>query len=367
MVLPPRQALATEVACPEPPPAESLRALGGLRELAAPLGLRIGSVLDTTPGAYRETALREFSAATPKNAMKWALVHPARDTYDFCAADAIVALARDHGMRVRGHTLAWHEQNPPWLLQGTFTRDGLIAILRDHIQAVVGHYREKFPGVVYQWDVVNEPIADCSADPNDPRYAAYDAKAGACALRRNLWLSGIGPDYVALALQFAREADPQARLFVNEYGTERGMPEALAKRRGLLNLVTALKAARAPLDGVGLQFHLGRGGPPPQVLATLMNDVAASGVEVAVTELDVAMGATGPGWIATPADLELQAQQYRQVLDACLGSPAGHTFVMWGFTDAVTWIAPEQPCIFDRDYRPKPAYRALRQGLLQAR
>lgn len=268
-------------------------------------------------------------------------------------------------MLVRGHTLAWDGQNPAWLVNGSFTRDQMVALLHDHISTVVGHFKAKFPGTVYQWDVVNEPIQDCSPSPGDPLYQYYDRAARSCVLRRNIWQRKIGDDYIALALRFAHDADPEALLYVNEYGTEPDTPGALAKRKGLMNLVTSLRAAGVPIHGIGLQFHIGREGPPPATLNSLMSDVASWGVEVAVTELDVAIGAPSLAATARQKALARQALTYRQVLDACLGNAACHTFVVWGFTDAATWLSPDQPCIFDKAYLPKPAYIALLDRLLE--
>jgi len=203
---------------------------------------------------------------------------------------------------------------------------------------------------VVQWDVVNEAVADCPG----PR---------PCGLRDTIWLQKIGPQYIEMAFRFAREADPSAKLYYNDYGTESGDSSALAKRDGMLLLMAGLLAHGVPIDGVGLQFHVGLGAPPGAYLADLFQRIAALNLDVAVTELDVGLD-SGAG--AMPA-LQQQALVYRDVLDACLNQARCHTFVVWGFTDAASWRAAQAPCIFDAKLRPKPAYMALLDDLLQHR
>src|SRR4051794_12751248 len=183
-------AAATSWAAPATASASSVEAAGAasavpdpttatLRQLARHTGLRIGTAVDTTAlrndARYRELVATEFSSVTPENVMKWEVVHPAQDRYDFSQADELVAFARAHGQKVRGHTLVWHNQLPSWLTSGTWTRNQLRAILREHIFTVVGRYR----GRVWAWDVVNEAFNDDGT------------------LRQTIWLKTIGPDYIA--------------------------------------------------------------------------------------------------------------------------------------------------------------------------
>jgi endo-1,4-beta-xylanase len=349
----PLPAGATDLPCPPSPnpPVALTGTPPTLRELATPRGLRIGSALAPTSlrnTQYRDTAAREFSVLTPENQLKWATVHPRRAVYDFCAADQLASFAAAHGMAMRGHTLAWHNQNPAWLTDTAFSRDEMIAILHDHIATVVGHYKTAFPGLVTQWDVVNEAITDCGG-------------TAPCPLRSTVWSQRIGPDYLDYAFRFAREADPAARLFYNDYSIERPG----AKLDGVLAQVDAMRARGVPVDGVGFQFHIGAYGAPSAAdIAATMGAVSSRGLDVAVTELDVGVGITGTNATASPNQLGTQAAVYRRVLDGCLANARCHTFVVWGFTDAQTWRSPDQPCLFDKQYVPKVAYDALRDRLL---
>ncbi|MDQ1256265.1 MAG: endo,4-beta-xylanase, partial [Candidatus Hydrogenedentes bacterium] len=175
-----------------------------LRDLAEARGKRIGvavnaGALEHDP-VYRRMVGREFNVITPENAMKHGPLCPAPGEYDFTAGDAIVSFAEEHGMRVRGHTLVWHNQLPQWLTEGDYSRDELCGLLREHIQTLVQHYR----GKVFAWDVVNEAL-----DENG-------------SLRKTIWLERIGPEYIVWAFRWAREADPDALLFYNDYEHEGG-------------------------------------------------------------------------------------------------------------------------------------------------
>ncbi len=126
-----------------------------LRDAAQASGLLIGTAVrpaQLSEAAYASTRAREFNMLEPEDALKWEVVHPERQSFDFSRADEIMDFANRHGMKVRGHALVWHHQNPKWLTQGTYTSRELAQILEQHIKTVVGHYR----GRIFAWDVVNE-------------------------------------------------------------------------------------------------------------------------------------------------------------------------------------------------------------------
>jgi endo-1,4-beta-xylanase len=315
---------------------------GPLRVLAQRAGIAIGTAVDAGALArddgYRTELAREFSSVTPENAMKWAALEPERGKPDWSGADALVDFAAAHGMRVRGHTLVWYSQNPDWLTGGGFSRAELIALMRAHIAAVMDRYR----GRVGTWDVVNEPMADTGG-----------------GLRDSIWSQGIGPDYVAIALRAARAADPQAKLFVNETAADGIGPKSDA----LYALVKGLLADDVPLDGVGFQLHAELGhGLVPGVRRNFRR-FAALGLEVNVTEADVAVRLP-----ASVDDRRRQADIYREMLDDCLAVPACRSFTVWGFTDRYSWIPATQPgfgaaTLLDENLDPKPAYDAVARAL----
>jgi endo-1,4-beta-xylanase len=312
----------------------------GLRELAAARGLHLGAAV--APGHLQdkelaEALVRNFDYLTPDNSLKWEAVHPAPGQYRFDDADAIVAFAQAHGMAVRGHNLAWHIQNPAWLLGSSELRDDPQALLREHITQVVGHFK----GKIRDWDVVNEPL-----DENGE-------------LRKNLWLVAIGPDYIERAFRWAHEADPQAKLFLNEYGNETPGPKSDAFQK----LVKDLLARGVPIHGVGLQFHLeGRYVPDFGAVAKNLERLAALGVEVQITELDVRLEQP-----AGPEALAQQAQIYAELTRAALAYKAS-ALITWGMTDRFSWIPGHfrgqgSALLFDEQLRPKPAAAAVRDVL----
>jgi endo-1,4-beta-xylanase len=276
---------------------------------------------------------------TPENAMKFGPLHPGRDSYDFGDADSIVDFAKSHGMEVRGHALVWHNQLPGWLIGKSWERDELIEVLREHIMTVVGRYR----GRIDAWDVVNEAVADDGS------------------LRDAIWLRSIGPDYIDMAFRWAHEADPQARLFYNDYGGE-GLGR---KSEAIYDLVQGLRRRGVPIHGVGLQMHIGLWPfPSPQDVAANMSRLDALGLEVHVTEMDVRI--VSP---VTDEKLAEQARIYGDMLRVCLSARNCKAFALWGFTDRYSWIPQFFPgsgwaLIFDESYRPKPAYNALSDALV---
>ncbi|MFM7270143.1 MAG: endo-1,4-beta-xylanase [Actinomycetes bacterium] len=325
-------------ACRPVPPDATLRSLAALRD-----GRSIGTSVDPTQFSRPADAGligTQFSSVTPENAMKWEVVHPGTSTWNFATGDAILDFAEAHGQRVRGHALVWHRQNPAWLTGGTFTREQLTQVLRDHIETLVGRYR----GRIAQWDVVNEAIADDGT------------------LRDTLWLRGIGPDYIRLAFEYAHAADPDAELYINDYLIELGGPKADT----LLWIVQSLRAAGVPIHGVGYQMHeLGPAMMPnPDLLAERMRRFTAVGVDVEITEMDVALRLPSD----PVADPQRQADAYGSAVMACLAVSRCTGITTWNYADSESWIPGEFPgwgeaSIYDGSLAPKPAVDRIRKLL----
>lgn len=316
-----------------------------LRVAADKHAFYVGTSVDIGPFRnkvpYQETLRREFNMLVAENAFKWDSIHADRDTYNFADTDAMVAFAEANGMKVRGHTLVWHNQLPGWLTNGNFTRDEVITLLHDHINAVMSRYK----GRILAWDVVNEGIDDATGGL---RTASF-------------WYQKIGPDYISIAFEFAHEADPDAKLYYNDYSAE----DMGRKADAVYALLRDMKAAGVPVDGVGWQMHLLNGFRITDANRQNAERLAALGLEMMVTELDVR------GRLPLSAmDLQTQAESYREVADFCLRQPSCKALVMWGFTDKYSWIPSFFPgmggaLIFDASYQPKPAYQSL-QAALQA-
>ncbi|GIH95749.1 endo-1,4-beta-xylanase [Planobispora siamensis] len=328
------------------PPDASRAAHGGrtpdnLRELARKLGVRMGSAVNATALAeeadYRRVLNREFDHVTAENAMKWESVEPQRGVYAWEDADAVVRNALRNRQQVRGHTLVWHNQIPAWLTEGV--ADGSIdaaelrKILRDHIMTEVGRYR----GKIRAWDVVNEVVDD---DGN---------------LRQSIWLTHLGPGYIADAFRWAHQADPRAKLYINDYNLEWNTN----KINTTLGIVKDLKAQRVPIHGIGFQGHLGIQYDYPGDFADIMRQFTDLGLEAAITEADVRMVLP-----VTPEKLATQADYYKRMLSTCAANKRCAEFTVWGYTDRHSWVpdwfeGEGAACIMDENLTPKPAYHAL--------
>jgi endo-1,4-beta-xylanase len=343
-----------------------------LREAARSSGMLIGTAVrpaQLLEAAYASTLAREFNMVEPEDALKWEVVHPAPEVFDFSQADQIVDFARRNDMKVRGHTLVWHRQNPKWLMEGNYTSSELAGILEKHIKTVVGHYR----GKIFAWDVVNEGFDELR--PGELRDTIWRDRPGIGSVSggggaRN---SGQSYSYIERCFRWAHEADPQALLFYNEAEAE----GVNAKSDAIYAMVRDFRERRVPIDGVGFQMHISETN-----MSKLHADVAsisanirrftALGVQVHITELDVALPVDAER-NARPEDLQLQAEIYAEIAAACLShhlSYSGCTAIQtWGFTDKYSWIGSHSKQTqgaalpFDRNYRAKPAYEALRNAL----
>ena len=344
------QTPTTFLPTPSPPPTATPLPRPSLRSLAEANGLLVGVSVGAgwlSDPTYANLLTSEFNAVTAENAMKFESLHPGPQEYSFEESDAIVDFASQNGMKVRGHTLVWGNQLPEWVLEGEYSREEWIEILRQHINTVVGRYRDTQSSAlegqgktVIAWDVVNEAIGEKGE------------------LLDNFWLQKIGPSYIPLAFQFAHEADPQALLFYNDNGGEGLNP----KSQGIYNLVQGLVKASVPIDGVGFQLHVGLDGVPSAgELVANMKRLADLGLVVHITEMDVRTQYRSD---PLPQKLEAQAGVYRQVVEACLQSPNCQGFFTWGLTDSHSWIPgltgkEDFPLLFDQQYQPKPALFAL--------
>jgi endo-1,4-beta-xylanase len=306
--------------------------------------------------AYASTLAHEFNMLEPEDALKWEVVHPEPRTFDFSQADQLVDFATRHGMKVRGHTLVWHRQNPKWLTEGKYNSSELAEILEKHIKTVVGHYR----GKIFAWDVVNE--ASDELHPGQLRSTIWRDQPG-------IGLAANGYAYMERCFRWAHEADPQALLFYNEGAdTEVVNPKSDA----IYALIRDFRQRGVPIDGVGLQMHISNLHADVASISANIKRFTALGVQVHITEMDVALPVDAEG-NARVEDLQTQADVYRQIATACLSHPGCTAIQTWGFTDKYSWIGSHSKktqgaaLLFDRNYRAKPATEALRNALAAGR
>jgi endo-1,4-beta-xylanase len=320
-----------------------------LRQEADRIGILVGTAVNPVyldQPAYASTLAREYNMLEPEDAMKWTALRPDENTFNFDAADRLVDFAQAHAMKVRGHNLLWATHNPKWLVEGHYSPEQLNNLMKQHIHQVVSRYR----GKVFAWDVVNE---------------AFDQHG---QLRDSIWynqpgigLAAKGTAYIEQAFRWAHEADPQALLFYNEAEGEAINPKSDA----IYAMAKDFKKRGVPLDGIGLQMHILSLAADPASIAANIKRLTKLGVQVQITEMDVALPVDSHGAVLDPADLQKQAEIYRQIADLCLHNRGCTAFQTWGFTDKYSWIprfthwTKGAALPLDAQYQPKPADTAL--------
>jgi endo-1,4-beta-xylanase len=359
-----------------------------LRDAARGSGVLIGTAVrpgQLSEAAYASTLAREFNMVEPEDALKWEVVHPERESFDFSQADQIVDFASRHNMKVRGHTLVWHRQNPKWLTEGNYTSGELAEILKRHIKTVVGHYR----GRIFAWDIVNEAFDElrpgtlrstlwsdhpgmggaASGMAARDKAASFEPRASSNSARSELAARSSEPySYIEKCFRWAHEADPQALLFYNEAEAE----TVNSKSDAIYAMVRDFRERGVPIDGIGLQMHIAKLQADVVSISANIQRFTTLGVQVHITEMDVALPVDAER-NASPEDLQLQADIYRQIAAVCLSHPGCTAIQTWGFTDKYSWIGSHSKqtqgaaLLFDRDYRAKPAYEALRNALATGR
>lgn len=275
---------------------------------------------DLGDSAYTTILNREFNSVVAENAMKWDATEPNRGQFDFSRGDQLVDHARSQGMSVRGHTLVWHAQQPGWA-QGLYGDDLRQAML-NHIDGVAGHYR----GQISSWDVVNEAFE-------------WDGSRRQSNLQQQL-----GNGWIEEAFRRADAADPNAKLCYNDYGTD----ELNAKSDAIYRMVQDFLSRGVPIDCVGFQSHLGT--TVPGSYRQNLQRFSDLGIEVQITELDIAQSSNQPNAYAT-------------VTEACLAVANCTGITVWGVRDSDSWRGDENPLLFDAAGNKKPAYDAVLDAL----
>ena len=330
---------------------------------------RVGAALNRKQFSGRDSraagiVTANFNTISPENVLKWELVQPAEGKFDFSQADKYVAFGEAHKMFIVGHTLVWHNQTPKWVFEapdGTPASKELLAKrLREHIVKVVGRYK----GKIGAWDVVNEALNDDGT------------------LRESLWLKILGKEYISLAFKYAREADPQADLYYNDYSLE-----IAEKRKGAMELVRWLTKENAGISGVGTQSHHRMVWPSVDDQERTIVELGSLGLKVAVTELDIDVLPRASDYRGAevtvnygrnprldpfkkgfpPAQQTALAARYAEIFGVFVRH---HQLIdrvtFWCVTDADSWLnnwpirgRTNHPLLWDRSGRPKPAFGAV--------
>jgi endo-1,4-beta-xylanase len=288
---------------------------------------------------YQDQIAKHFNIIVAENAFKFDSIQPRQNIFNFEKSDPIVLYAEKNKLKLRGHCLLWHKQLPDWVTKGNWSREEAIALLKNHISTIVGRYK----GQVVAWDVVNEAI---------------DEKNN-CQLRESFWYKTIGPDYIEIAFRAAHEADPEAKLYYNDYGAEAEND----KSNAVYELVKNLKKKGVPIHGIGWQCHFKEGWQLTKGNENNFNRLVALGLELSITELTISL--KNP---ITVQALASQAESYRQITQFYLAHPEIKALLVWNFTDKFQRNQPlylnhDESLIMDADYQPKPAYQAMVQTL----
>ncbi|RCW74777.1 endo-1,4-beta-xylanase [Saliterribacillus persicus] len=283
-----------------------------------------------------------FSSITAENVMKFEVIHPKKDTYDFTQADLLADYARKNDKKMRGHTLVWHNQTPNWVFENT-NKEKVLSMMKQHIFKIVERYKD----VVHAWDVVNEAI-------DDKAETFY---------RKSPWLDLAGEEFIEKAFLFAHEADPQATLFYNDYNACDPV-----KSEKIYQLVKRLKEKGVPIHGIGMQAHWNIYDPSIDEIRAAIKKYVSLGVEIHITEMDVSVfefedkrtDLTQP----TEEMISMQQKRYREFFDIFkeykehIGS-----VTFWGIADDYTWLDdfPQKgrknwPFLFDDKQQPKEVF-----------
>lgn len=326
--------------------------------------LNLEQTYGEAPVGEMELIATHFNTITPENLLKWERVHPQPGRYDFGPADALVELGEKHGMFIVGHTLVWHSQTPRWVFEDAdgqpLDREALLERMREHIHTVAGRYKGRIGG----WDVVNEAVESDGSLRNSP------------------WRRIIGDDFVAKAFEYAREADPEAELYYNDYDMWKK-----EKRDGVVRLVKDLQARGLRVDGIGMQGHWGMDYPELEEAEASIEAFAALGVKVMITELDLTVLPKASR--NTEADVSQSYQRQEQLDPYKDGLPEAkqkelakryaEVFALylkhadkisrvtfWGVQDGNSWRnywpvrgRTDYPLLFDRECKPKAAFDAV--------
>lgn len=302
------------------------------------------SELDDTAYVAILSDADNFGQITPGNGQKWQYTEPTQDTFDYTDGDEIVDFAQNNSQILRCHTLVWYSQLPSWVSSGSWTNETLTDVMTTHITNEVNHYK----GQCYAWDVVNEAISD----------------DGDGSFRDSVFYETIGEYYIPIAFSAAAAADPDAKLYYNDYSIE----FSGAKLTAALGIVDLVQGAGVQIDGVGLQGHfiVGSVGSADD-LASVLEQFTAKGLEVAYTEIDVRHQ-------SLPADdtaVEQQAVDYANIVSACLQVDGCIGITIWDFYDKYSWIPSTfdgqgEACLYDENLSKKPAWTSVSSVLAAA-
>jgi endo-1,4-beta-xylanase len=324
----------------------------------------IGTAVDVRQIEEKDSAAdklikQQFNAVTPENIMKAGIIEPAWNKFNFELADKLVAFALKNNIIVNAHNLIWHSQLPPFMYHMQ-NADSVKQYFDNHVTTVASRY----DGKVYSWDVVNEALNEDGT------------------LRKSIFLNKLGDNYIVEAFRSAQKASPHSKLYYNDYNIEQ--PK---KRAGAIALIKKIQAAGVRIDGVGIQGHWRADNVPMNDIEESIKQFSALGIEVMFTELD--LGVLRNSWDNATADIsamekgdstmnpyakglpdsveQIQSKAYADLFKLFLKYKKYVSRVtFWGVNDGQSWLndwpirgRTDYPLLFDRNFRPKPAFDSV--------
>ncbi len=368
-------AAGTVAGCVNRPMATGPTLSPGLDTLAQAGGRRFGTAISSTPRwpdagsiqnpRYTRIVLGECGLVVPENEMKWQVVRPNAETYDFARLDQIVAWAQANGLEIRGHTLLWHR--PQWFPEWLNNYDFGANPVKEAERLLTGHIRtvtQRYSGVISSYDVVNEAI---DHERNAPIETSLSRAMGS-------------PEAVLdIAFHTAREELPRGQLVYNDYMSWE--PQHRAHCADVLRLLEGFRKRGTPVDALGIQSHIemfsidpvtGVGPYAEADWRNFLDEVVGMGYRLLITEFDVkdrALPADIPLRDAKVADYAKRyfnlMLEYGEHLDDILA---------WGMVDGQNWLQQFAPARredgqevrgapYASDYQPKPLRDAIAASL----
>lgn len=327
---------------------------------------RVGTAI--SPGVLSNSTinamiLKEYNSITHENEMKpdATLVQSGSSNTDIkvslSRAASVIDFCTKNNIALRGHTLVWHSQTPDWFFKEDYSNDGdwvskdiMIKRMENYIKNVMEGLEKNYPDVeFYAWDVVNEAISDTGT--------ARDAGSNYEKEGSSAWVQVFGDNsFIEYAFTFARKYAPEGcKLFYNDYNEY-----MYSKMNAIAKMVTDLYS-KGLIDGMGMQAHLDMWYPMANDFETALKKYCDIGVEVQVTELDITQSDT------TENGMKQQGDKYKEIFDVIkkVKSEGGNitNVVIWGMLDSNSWRASRCPLLFDKDYKAKPAYYSITEGM----
>lgn len=306
----------------------------------------VGVAVNTEKLKYEERywkLIPQFSSLTTEKEMKPEYLQPKRNNFNFEEVDSLINYCKEYKIRLHGHTLVWHKANPLWLEKFKGEASEWEQLLKEHIQTTVKHCKH----YIKSWDVVNEAFNDDGT------------------LRKNIWLKNIGESYIEKAFQYAAEADPEAKLFYNDYSLE----NYGEKFNAVISFFERLREKGIKVDGIGMQMHVTIDYPYISDINQATLHLQEKKFLVHYSEVDVSLH-NGHNFLASKKGLlRQQKDRYESIVKSFMQLDPKYRFgiTLWGLSDNDSWLMEKslraKPLLYNSDYKSKPALCGFIAGL----